>query len=119
MRLPLGAGWRGSCSAGASEFIPNDDTIHNYCNLGYAAGCPHLPADRDWDAIRFSVARTSVDQITLNFVCESAHAPAEHGKLTFDVVREHWITSHSDPRVRRLAACYLQSFRARQNPFIE
>jgi hypothetical protein len=114
-RLPLGAGWRGSCCAGGHEFTPDDETIHAFCNLGYAAGCPHLPADRDWDAIRFSVARTSVDQVTLHYVCESAHAPAEHGKLTFDLVRALWLKPHPDPRVHRLANCYVETFRSRQS----
>ena len=119
-RLPLGAGWRGSCSATAEEFTPDDATIHSFCNLGYAAGCPRLPADRDWDAIRFSVARTSVDQITLNYICESAHAPAQHGRLIFDRVQARWINPHTDPRVNRLANCYLETFRSRQDTsFIE
>jgi hypothetical protein len=120
MRLPLGAGWRGSCCARGQEFIPDDAIVHDFCNLGYAAGCPHLPAVRDWDAIRFSVARTSVGQITLHYVCESAHAPSQHGKLTYDLIRAAWVNPHSDPRVQRLATCYIESFRSRQNnSFIE
>jgi hypothetical protein len=114
-RLPLGAGWRGSCCAGPQEFTPTDATIRDFCNLGYAVACPHLPAERDWDAIRFSVARTSVDQITLHYVCESAHTPAEHGKLSFDLVRRQWLNPHPDARVHRLANSYLHTFRSRQN----
>ena len=119
-RLPLGAGWRGLCCAKGNVFAPDDATIHTLCNLGYASNCPHLPSERDWDAIRFSVARTSVDQITLNYICESAHAPAQHGKLVFDRVKSSWVNPHPDMRVHRLASCYLESFRARQGDgFIE
>ncbi len=114
-RLPLGAGWHGHCCASGQDLAPTDTAIRDLCNLGYAAACPHLPAQRDWDAIRFSVARAGVEQVTLNYVCEAAHAPVEHGKLSFDVVRRIWLNPHPDPRVRRLAACYLQTYRARQS----
>jgi hypothetical protein len=51
--------------------------------------------------------------VTLSFVCELAHAPIEHGELTFDLTNEVWLNSHSDSRVLRLAASYLQAYRAR------
>jgi len=114
-RLPLGAGWRGHCCASGEETTPDEAILQNFCNLGYATACPHLPAERDWDAIRFSVASVGVDQITLCYVCESAHAPADYGKLSFDLARQAWLNPHSDPRVQRLADCYLETYRARQN----
>ena len=114
-RLPLGAGWRGDCGASAQPVTPDDAAIRDFCNLGNATACPHLPAQRDWDAIRFSVARASAGQITLHYVCESAQAPSGHGKLSFDLVRQRWLNPHSDPRVQRLADCYLETYRARQN----
>ncbi len=55
--------------------------IRDLCNLGYATGCPHLPASRDWDAVRFSIASASAEQITLCYVCELGHAPVEAGTL--------------------------------------
>jgi len=97
------------------EIAPSDSAIHNLCNLGNAGACPHLPRERDWDAIRFSVARTSAEQITLWYVCELAHAPIEHGKLTYDQIEQHWLNPHADPRVQRLAVCYLETYRARLN----
>ena len=114
-RLPLGAGWRGDCGASAQPVTPDDAALRDFCNLGNATACPHLPAQRDWDAIRFSVARASAGQITLHYVCESAQAPSGHGKLSFDLVRQRWLNPHSDPRVQRLADCYLETYRARQN----
>jgi hypothetical protein len=95
----------------------SDTHIREFCNLGYANSCPHLPRLRDWDAIRFSVAQVSREQVTICFVCELAHAPIEHGKLTFDLASEVWLNSdaHPDPRVLGLAACYLQTYRARRS----
>ncbi|MFY9905568.1 MAG: hypothetical protein WBD45_09745 [Terriglobales bacterium] len=112
-RLPLGAGWTGNCAASGHELPASDVHIQEFCNLGYAAACPHLPQHRDWDAIRFSVAHSSQQQVAISFVCELAHAPMEHGKLIFDLVNEVWIIQHPDPRVLRLATSYLQSYRAR------
>ena len=113
-RLPLGAGWSGNCRASGQELPASENHLREFCNLGYATACPHLPRNRDWDAVRFSVARVSSEQVTISFVCESAHAPIEHGKLTFDIASEVWLDVHPDPRVSSLAASYLQSYRARQ-----
>src|SRR5205823_6053710 len=114
-RLPLGAGWTGDCCASGTETLADDVAIHQYCNLGNATLCPQLPTDRDWDAIRFSVAGTSHDQITLWYVCERSHAPAAFGNLIFDRVVESWMNPHPDGRVQRLADCYLETYRARAN----
>ena len=119
-RLPLGAGWGGSCSASEQEITPTDLHLRELCNLGYAAACPHLPRKREWDAVRFSVASAGREQVTFCYVCELDHAPVEHGKLAFDLKLETWVNSHSDSRVQRLAECYLGTYRARlTNAFIE
>ncbi len=115
-RLPLGAGWRGTCCAG--ENVPADSHLRDFCNLGYAAGCPHLPRERDWDAVRFSIASASPEQMTLWYVCELRHAPVEHGKLIFDLSGRTWLRAHSDPRVQRLAESYLRAYRDRQVPVV-
>ena len=85
-RLPLGAGWSGVCGASAAETVPGEDHLREFCNLGYAAGCPQLPAERDWDAVRFSVASLSESEITLHYACERDHAPVAHGTLTYELV---------------------------------
>ena len=113
-RLPLGAGWTGNCRASGQELAISETNVRNFCNLGYATACQHLPRNRDWDAVRFSVARASQEQVTICFVCELAHAPIEHGELTFDLAGEVCHNAHADPRVLTLANCYLQAYRARQ-----
>jgi hypothetical protein len=112
-RLPLGAGWTGNCLASGQELAASDTHIREFCNLGYATACPHLPARRDWDAIRFSVARAGREQVTICFVCELGHAPIEHGELTFDLANQVWVNPHADARVHRLAICYLEAYRGR------
>ena len=114
-RLPLGAGWTGDCHASGQKLAVSDTHIREFCNLGYATACPHLPRHRDWDAVRFSVDRVGREQVTICFVCELAHTPVEHGKMTFDLANEVWLNPHPDPRVVTLANCYLHAYRARQS----
>jgi hypothetical protein len=114
-RLPLGAGWTGNCRASGQEEAASGTHIREFCNLGYATACPHLPNGRDWDAIRFSVACAGREQVTIIFVCELDHAPIEHGELTFDLASEAWLNPHLDPRVLTLANCYVQTFRSRES----
>jgi hypothetical protein len=115
-RLPLGAGWKGSCCVEGIESQPAESVVREMCNLGYAAGCPRLPANRDWDSVRFSVCGSGPDQIALAYVCERNHAPAEHGRLTFNVAGGLWREQPADPRLERLAKCYLETWRAKQIP---
>jgi hypothetical protein len=112
-RLPLGAGWTGNCCASGHEIAATDAHLREFCNLGYAVGCPHLPVKRDWDAIRFAVANASADHVTLLYTCELAHAPIEHGQLAFDLAEEVWLSTPCDSRVLTLARAYLQTYRAR------
>ena len=112
-RLPLGAGWTGTCCAAGPEaereVIVSAPYIRDFCNLGYATACPHLPSTRDWDAVRFSVVNYSPEQITLCYVCELAHAPVEQGTLTYDLGSDGWRHPPNDPRVYRLAVSYLRA----------
>jgi hypothetical protein len=93
---------------------PAHTHIRDFCNLGYAAACSHLPRERDWDAVRFSVAGASAEKITLRYACELNHAPVEHGTLTYELAREGWRETHSDARINRLAASYLHAYRTRE-----
>ena len=114
-RLPLGAGWTGNCRASGREVTAHDTHVREFCNHGYATACPHLPRLRDWDAVRFSVANSNTNQVTLWYVCELAHAPFDHGRMTFDMVHEAWLNPPPDARVLTLANAYLQTYRARQS----
>jgi len=113
-RLPLGAGWRGYCAApGHKGAEPSEEEVREFCNLGYALRCPRLPVQRTCDALRFSVCQDDGAILRLRFVCETAHRPAAHGTLEYDVVNSRWISLHGDPQVQTLAECYLQSYLAR------
>ena len=114
-RLPLGAGWSGTCCASSPETAAEVEAsyIRDFCNLGYAAACPHLPRARDWDAVRFCVAGSSAEHITLSYVCEFGHAPVQNGTFTYDLKTEVWRDPPADLRLRRLASSYLHAYRMR------
>ncbi len=116
-RLPLGAGWSGHCCAPGHEGAePSDDELRELCNLGYAAACSRLPAQRSCDAVRFSIVQNRGAHLLLCFVCESEHRPAEHGELEYNASLGQWTSSHHDPRIQKMAECYLESYLLRRNP---
>jgi len=73
-RLPLGAGWMGTCTAPGHEGRrPSDEELKSGCNLGYAKACSRL----------------------------------------YDAASGSWLQRHDDPRVQRMAECYVQAQKAR------
>lgn len=113
-RLPLGSGWSGTCSAPGHEGAePTDEELRD-CNLGYAANCTRLPRERSCDAVRFSVARDQGTRLILWFVCETGHLPAEHGTLEYEVTLGQWASSHPDPRIHKMAECFVESYLLRR-----
>lgn len=109
-RLPLGAAWSGLCEAPGHEHSVASDRELEWCNLGYATGCPHLPEKRNSDAVRFGVVRDSRARIRIQFVFESHHQPAGHGFLEYDATLKTWISPHPEPRTQRLAESFLESY---------
>jgi hypothetical protein len=109
-RLPLGAAWRGFCQApGHQQTAPNNQELE-FCNLGYAKTCPRLPHQRSCDAIRFGVAGDSENRTSVHFVFEIAHLPAGHGTLEYDRLMGGWLSPHPDPRIQKMADCFLRSY---------
>jgi hypothetical protein len=104
-RLPLGDAFAGRCTA--SDTTPTEAMLHD-CNLGYAQ-CPHLPADRTADAVRFSIRRDRDGLVHIHYVCEAAHAPVSSGVLSFDTVVSRWHSLHDDHRIQRMAECCVES----------
>jgi len=116
-RLPLGSGWTGHCTAPGHEGVtPEAETLHQQCTLGYASSCPHLPEQRDADAVRFSVLRENESRISLVYVFERNHEPAGHGNLEFRVQDRTCMNAHADARIQKMAECYLESWLSKSRP---
>jgi hypothetical protein len=121
-RLPLGGGWRGHCTApGHNGESPSQSTQESFCNLGYASSCGWAPAYRVWDAVRFAVCAPARRDggagavvlgrtLHLRYVCEKDHRPVESGDLEFDLFRAAWQSRHDDPRLQKMAECFLDSY---------
>jgi hypothetical protein len=119
-RLPLGCGWSGHCTVPGHEDERLQTEELRGCNMGYADLCQRRPQERAWDAVRFAVRATALraepagsealgGRIELQYVCERKHRPAEHGALEFDSVGLKWLRVHGDPRVQKMAECFLQA----------
>lgn len=124
-RLPLGGGWNGHCTAPEHEGqSPTQEILESCCNLGYATACPWAPLNRISDAVRFAVLpsrppaeRSESTSASLRFcyVFERAHRPVEAGELEFDLTQSVWLRPHSDPRVQKMAQCFLESQLAKRS----
>jgi hypothetical protein len=115
LRLPLGDGWRGTCTApGQQNVAPTDQELHELCNLGYPTGCARFPRGRAADAVRFAVVRDRGHQLQLCYVCEREHLPAEYGTLEYDVSSRAWASAHRDQCIQRMAACFVESYLRRR-----
>jgi hypothetical protein len=107
-RLPLGAGWRGVCSApGHDGARPSDEEVKEHCNLGYAR-CSRLPAERESDSVRFS-ARADNGSVVVTYSCERDHRPVRAGNFVYQIAAADW-SAAPEPSLAPLAKCYLQSF---------
>ena len=102
--------WRGMCEAPGHESQLPETVELEACNLGYAKGCPRLPKERAWDAIRFGIAHESGASVSVQYVMEMAYQPAGHGMLEYDRVLARWTLSHPEARVQKMAECFLQSY---------
>src|SRR5690242_4808777 len=109
-RLPLGAGFCGTCRAGDAEVVPSDRELRDLCNLGYAGQCARMPAERGADCVRFAVAQDHGTRILLHFVLERDHAPGEWGTLEYDAAGQVWTTAIGRAVLQRQAECYVNGY---------
>ena len=82
--------------------------------MGYAGGCPHLPANRCADNVRFAVARDEDSRIILHYVSERFHQPVEYGRLEYDCQLERWLAPMRDPCLQRQAECFVKVYLERR-----
>jgi hypothetical protein len=113
-RLPLGGGFCGTCRANGQEFVPDDELLRDFCNLGHARGCARMPPTRPSDSVRFAVAKDSTDRILLHYVFERDHAPVAHGQLEYDCAAQRWPSPLADACAQRQAECYLAVYLERR-----
>lgn len=90
--------------------------MRHACNLGYAAECVRLPKERKSDAVRFSIAKDFGNRLLVTYVAEAGHLPVEHARLEYEVDFNRWPSPHPEPRIQRLAECYVEAYLGRRIP---
>jgi hypothetical protein len=114
-RLPLGAGWAGTCTAaGHKDVRPSDEELKSACNLGYARACSRLPVERHADAVRFALGEEKAGVLHVLYSCEREYLPAGHGELLYESESGRWREAHHDACIQRMAECYVQAQRERR-----
>jgi hypothetical protein len=113
-RLPLGAGFTGTCRAASAEIAPSETELHDFCNIGYAGGCCRMPADRYVDDVRFALARDEDSRIVLHYVSERFHEPVEYGRLEYDCQTQQWVAPLRDLCLQRQAECFVAVYLERR-----
>jgi hypothetical protein len=120
-RLPLASGslgdlYTGFCRASGEPFRPDDETLADRCNLGYARGhCPRFPRDSAADSVRFMIAARDSGAIRVLYSLERDHRPVTAGALDYSIPESSFTAAPGDP-LGRLARAYVRSFlrRSRQ-----
>lgn len=79
--------------------------------MRFAVIAPHLGLRPDPRNAAVAPARALV----LRYVCERSNRPVEHGDLEFDLSHATWRMQHDDPRVQKMAECYLESYLKRKS----
>ncbi len=113
-RLPLGAGWSGTCTAMAGEVRPTEQELKTGCNMGYAKRCSRLPAERHADAVRFAPGEEHDGLLHIRFSYELDYLPAGHGELIYVTATRQWQTTDGDACLLRMAECYVEGQMARR-----
>jgi hypothetical protein len=116
-RLPgssgsLGDLYAGLCRAEAgSACRPDEQTVQDRCNLGYARGrCVHFPPADGPDAVRFSVAKHEEAAIRILYSLECDHRPLSNGALEYSTQASAFVGPPPDRSLERLAAAYVRSY---------
>ena len=122
-RLPGSSGSLGDLYAGlcradtANAWRPDDQTVQNRCNLGYARGrCAHFPGAHGPDAVRFSVSKHEDAAIRILYSLECDHRPYSNGVLEYSTQAGGFVEAPADSSLERLAAAYMRSYLRRLAP---
>ena len=105
----LGDVYAGLCRRSGSQ--PDDQTLHDRCNLGYARGsCSHFPEAGGPDSVRFCVSTHHGAGIRILYSIECDHRPLSHGALEYSTQAGAFVGPPPDGPVERLATAFVRSY---------
>ena len=113
--MPLGDVWSGVCRSGAAPFSPDDFTVTELCNMGYARGkCSRFPEEGAPDAARFMIALDEHQLIRIQYAVERDHHPHAHGMLEYTRTGGALAGSTVDALLESQALAYVASYLRRR-----
>jgi hypothetical protein len=114
--MPLGDLWLGLCMADtATPFRPDDHTLSELCNMGYARGrCPRFPQAPGADAVRFCISRDSGDLVQVMYAIEQNHHPHAHGTVEYARSAGTFGAGELDANLESQARAYVSSYLRRK-----
>jgi hypothetical protein len=110
-----GAAFAGVCHAVPDEsHQPSPQRQENLCNCGYARGiCERFPKDAIADAVRFSVTADEPRRLSLVYIFEKDHAPAEFGELEYSIVKQTLLSPVANQVLAIQAEAFIENYLAR------
>lgn len=115
-RVPLGDPHSGVCRADpAGEWLPDDATLRDCCNAGYARNrCSRFPAGDGPDAFRFAITADVNGVLTVFYVSEHDHRTLEHGSLRFSTAAGRFLAEPPGAILSRQATAYVAGYLRRR-----
>lgn len=115
-RLPLGDPYTGFCHADPmKEWMPDQGTLRELCNLGAARNCSRFPAEGGPDAVRFSVTSDQNSVLRIMYVHERNHETVDHGVLEYSIATGQFLSGAETPELlRKQARAYAESYQRRK-----
>jgi len=115
-RFPLGDSFGGACHARPSEVIePPEAHQRELCNCGYArTRCDRFPGGDAADAVRFSVTAETPNRLSVVYVVEKDHAPAEFGTLEYLIADARLNGPQISDVLVQQARAFLESYLSRR-----
>lgn len=111
-RLPLGDAFAGVCRAvDAEPFNPDETTLRDLCNRGYARRrCSRFPDDSGSDAVRFSVVEDAGGRLRIVYVIEKDYFPVDHGPMEYLVPEARFTGAHTGELLAAQARVFVESY---------
>src|SRR5262249_23000342 len=103
--------YAGRCRAdGAQDRQPDERTIADRCNLGYARGlCPNFPPGDGPDNVRFCVSKSQDSGLRLLYAMERNHRPYSSGSLDYSTADGAFLGAPPEA-LTTLAQAYVRSY---------
>ncbi len=113
--MPLGDFWRGVCRSEDAPFAPDDSTLRDLCNMGYARQtCPRCKDASAGDAVRFLVGSDQNGLIRIDYAIERDHHPQAQGAFQFRRSSADFAGAVADTIIEKQALAYVKSYLRRK-----